>query len=86
LSDAAQDQQPKEARPEGDNPGWRVVDFSKLKNPPAAFAAGVYLVVTLIGAASLFFGLCAFLRLWLEMFIGGTKDRICSTAFVKRSV
>jgi hypothetical protein len=73
LSDAAQDQQPKEARPEGDNPGWRVVDFSKLKNPPAAFAAGVYLVVTLIGAASLFFGLCAFFVFGLRCLSAGQK-------------
>src|SRR5205823_6900012 len=47
-----------------------------LKNPPAAFAAGVYLVVTIIGGASLIVGLGAFFVLGYDMFFADAKDRI----------
>ena len=52
VSDQPDGAESKTAKPAVENSGWRVVDFSKLKNPPAAFAAGVYLIVTIIGGAS----------------------------------
>src|SRR5207302_8036499 len=39
LSDQPDGAESKTAKPAAENRGWRVVDFSQLQNPPAAFAA-----------------------------------------------